>query len=381
MAEQSFRIILHIDLNAFFASCEIMLKPELEALPVVVVGSKSSKRGVVTTANYVARNYGIHSAMSLAQAKRKCPHLTVLKGNMDLYRRVSKQFMRILSQYSQLIEPASIDEAYMDVTHHFPQSDPLVIAQKIQAHIYHELRIGCSIGVAPNKFLAKMASDMEKPHGLTILRKRDLAHTLWLLPVEKMHGIGKSSAPKLKRLGINTIGELANVKENKKIEQLFGPHGLDWIKKAKGDDDRPIDPNRYDQPSSIGHSTTFPRDYSFDDEIKTELKQMCTKTANRLQLYSLYAKTITLQLKDTNFKQVSRSMSVEIPIQTENELFQMVEELFEEYWNGVPVRLVGVSTSNLVNSKKVIKQLNLFNYQSFVSEEKLSQTIQQLPQK
>ena len=381
MGTPIFRIIFHIDLNAFFASCETILRPELQNLPLAITGEKSSKRGIVVTANYVARQYGVHSAMPLMQAKKKCPHLVVASANFDLYRKISQQFIQLLHEYSDQVEKASIDEAYVDVTHLYQEIHPLHLAQQIQQRIFNELKIGCSIGVAPNKFLAKMASDMKKPNGITVLRKRDLPHILWPMPIEEMFGVGKASSPKLKQLGINTIGDLVHYKDVDKIEQLFGHHALKWIENAKGNDQNPINPNKYEVPSSIGHSTTFSKDYCFDEEIKAEAKRMCIKTSNRLKKYGLYAKTISIQLKDTSFKQITRSQTVQVPIQSVNELYPIIEELFDEHWEGQALRLIGVNTTNLVNTNKVTEQLNLFNYQSFASEEKLNQTIQQIKTK
>lgn len=381
MGTPIFRIIFHIDLNAFFASCETILRPELQNLPLAITGEKSSKRGIVVTANYVARQYGVHSAMPLMQAKKKCPHLVVASANFDLYRKISQQFIQLLHEYSDQVEKASIDEAYVDVTHLYQEIHPLHLAQQIQQRILNELKIGCSIGVAPNKFLAKMASDMKKPNGITVLRKRDLPHILWPMPIEEMFGVGKASSPKLKQLGINTIGDLVHYKDVDKIEQLFGHHALKWIENAKGNDQNPINPNKYEVPSSIGHSTTFSKDYCFAEEIKAEAKRMCIKTSNRLKKYGLYAKTISIQLKDTSFKQITRSQTVQIPIQSVNELYPIIEELFDEHWEGQALRLIGVNTTNLVNTNKVTQQLNLFNYQSFASEEKLNQTIQQIKTK
>ncbi|MBQ8993292.1 MAG: DNA polymerase IV [Turicibacter sp.] len=381
MPDSIFRIIFHIDLNAFFASCETTLRPELQHLPLAITGEKSSKRGIVVTANYVARQYGIHSAMPLLQAKKKCPQLVVVSANFDLYRKISQQFIGLLHEYSPLVEKASIDEAYIDVTHLYQEIHPLLLAQQIQNRILNELKIGCSIGIAPNKFLAKMASDMKKPNGITVLRKRELPQILWSLPIEEMFGIGKASSPKLRQLGIYTIGDLVHFKEVDKIEQLFGRHALKWIEDAKGNDQSPINPNKYEIPSSIGHSTTFPRDYCFDEEIKAEGKRMCIKTSNRLKKYGLYGKTISIQLKDTDFKQVTRSKTLEIPIQEVSDLYSIMEELFEEYWEGHPLRLIGVMTTNLVTTNKVTQQLNLFNYQSFANEEKLNETIQKIKTK
>ena len=381
MGTPIFRIIFHIDLNAFFASCETILRPELQNLPLAITGEKSSKRGIVVTANYVARQYGVHSTMPLMQAKKKCPHLVVASANFDLYRKISQQFIQLLHEYSDQVEKASIDEAYVDVTHLYQEIHPLHLAQQIQQRIFNELKIGCSIGIAPNKFLAKMASDMKKPNGITVLRKRDLPHILWPMPIEEMFGVGKASSPKLKQLGINTIGDLVHYKDVDKIEQLFGHHALKWIENAKGNDQNPINPNKYEVPSSIGHSTTFSKDYCFDEEIKAEAKRMCIKTSNRLKKYGLYAKTISIQLKDTSFKQITRSQTVQVPIQSVNELYPIIEELFDEHWEGQALRLIGVNTTNLVNTNKVTQQLNLFNYQSFASEEKLNQTIQQIKTK
>lgn len=356
-------------------------RPDLKDKPLVITGEKNSKRGIVTTANYVARKFGIHSAMPLLQAKKKCPQLVVLPANFDLYRQTSQQFIRILKSYTPLVEKASIDEAYLDVTDCFKSIHPVELAQQIQQRIATELQIGCSIGIAPNKFLAKMASDMKKPNGITILRKRDLPNLLWPYPIEEMHGIGKASAPKLKKLGIETIGDLASYEDVNKLEQLFGRHSLKWIDDAKGDDQTPVDPHRYDTLSSIGHSTTFPKDYSFEFEIKNQAKLMCFKTANRLKQHQVFAKTITLQLKYSNFKQVSRSKTVDIPLQTAEELYLVIEELFDEHWTGAPVRLIGVSTANFSKTRKVTEQLNLFNYQSFASEETLNQTLYQIKNK
>lgn len=381
MGEPIFRIIFHIDLNAFFASCEMVKRPDLKAKPLVITGRKNSKRGIVVTSNYEARKFGVYSAMSLQQALKQCPKLVVLPANYELYRQTSSKFMSILKSYTPLVEKASIDEAYLDVTEFYQQIHPIALAHQIQKQIATELQIGCSIGIAPNKFLAKMASDMKKPNGVTVLRKRDLENLLWHLPIEQMHGIGKASAPKLKHLGIETIGDLAKYQDLGRLEQLFGKHSLKWVENALGDDFTPVNPERYETLSSIGHSTTFATDYSFDLEIKKQAKLMCQKTANRLKQHRVFAKTISLQLKYANFKQISRSHTVEVPLQTTEELYAVIEELFDEHWTGDPVRLVGVSTANFTNTKKVSEQLTLFNYQSFTAEETLNQTVYRIQNK
>ena len=383
MEKPIFRIIFHIDLNAFFASCEIARRPELKDVPVAITGEKSSKRGIVTTANYVARKYGVSSAMPLVQAKRKCPNLVVIAANFNLYKQVSRQFLDLLHTYTDQVEKASIDEAYLDVTALFQEGGvhPVQLALQMQQRIFNELKIGCSVGIGPNKFLAKMASDMKKPNGITVLRKRDLPQLLWPRPIEEMFGVGKASAPKLKQLGIQTIGDMVHFHEVERLEWLFGSQALKWIEHARGEDLSIVDPQRYEVPSSIGHSTTFSKDYYFEREIKEEAKKMCLKTANRLKKYGLYAKTVSLQLKDTHFKQMTRSLTVSKPIQHMNELYPLVEGLFDDHWEGQPLRLIGVYTSNLVHTNKTTEPLNLFNYQSFVGEGKIRKTMEEIKNK
>ena len=383
MEKQGFRVIFHIDLNAFFASCEIALRPELRHKPVAVGGGGGNfSRGVVTAANYIARGFGVHSAMPMSQARKKCPKLVVLPGNFDLYRKVSKAFFEILREYSHLVEQGSIDEAYVDVSHHYGKTHPVELAKEIQARVLQELGVGCSIGVAPNKFLAKMASDMKKPNGLTVLRKRDLPQLLWPLPIGALYGIGKASAPKLQLMGIETIGDLANYPDLPRLEQLFGPHVLSWVEKARGNGSSRVAGADENTIASVGHSTTFHQDYFFEEEIKKAIGKMCRQTSNRLKKYGFYAKTVTLQVKYADFRTISRGRSFSVPIRDERDLYQVADELFDEHWEGEPVRLVGVSASNLTTSKKTEKEpLNLFNYHLFAQEEKVNAAIRTLNQK
>jgi len=375
------KVIFHIDLNAFFASCEAIDKPHLANVPMVVTGEKNSVRGVVTTANYAARKYGIHSAMPVKTALRKFPKLEILGANFAFYRDVSHQFITILKQYSPLVEQASIDEAYIDMSHYFPQQDAMKIAKHLQHRLQTELKIGSSIGIAPNKFLAKMASDMKKPNGITILRKKDIPAKLWPLPLGNMYGIGKASIPRFAKLGIETIRDLAQYEDTVKLIHFFGPHVMSQVAKANGNCTDKVDPKKYETPTSIGHSTTFNRDYILEAEILEEAKRMCSKTSARLKRHNLYAKTITLQIKYANFKNITRSKTVKEPIQNADDIYFYIVDLFEEYWDESPVRLIGASTSNLEGEKKDKKthhKLNLFNYKEFEKEEKLRQTVRDL---
>ena len=201
----SLQIIFHIDLNAFFASAEISQNPQLVGKPIVVC--RESRRSIITTASYEARKYGIHSAMPLFQAKKLCPQLITVPPHFALYKTLSQEFFQIISTFSKKLEVASIDECYVDMTEYIQEHhlQPYQVAQNIQKKVYNTLNLQCSIGIAPNKFLAKMASDMKKPMGITILTKRNFKEKLWHLPVGQMHGIGKKTVPKLEQHGIYTM--------------------------------------------------------------------------------------------------------------------------------------------------------------------------------
>ena len=215
------QIIFHIDLNAFFASAEISQNPQLVGKPIVVC--RESRRSIITTASYEARKYGIHSAMPLFQAKKLCPQLITVPPHFALYKTLSQEFFQIISTFSKKLEVASIDECYVDMTEYIQEHhlQPYQVAQNIQKKVYNTLNLQCSIGIAPNKFLAKMASDMKKPMGITILTKRNFKEKLWHLPVGQMHGIGKKTVPKLEQHGIYTIGDLAKYENYEKIRTVF----------------------------------------------------------------------------------------------------------------------------------------------------------------
>lgn len=385
MPNSLFRIIFHIDLNAFFAECEMIENPQYQHLPLAVTGARQNHRGVIVTANYPARQFGIKSGMPVATALRKCPKLKVVTSNFNLYKRISREFMMILQRYTPHVEKASIDEAYLDVTHYYQkQTHPVQLAKTIQDTIKKELKIGCSIGIAPNKFLAKMASDMKKPNGITVLRKRDLQQLLWPLSVSQMYGIGKASVPRLKYLGIETIEDLARYEKPEVIHQWFGKVGDKWLQHANGHDEEPVVANLDEKASSLGHSTTFPKDYVFESDILRELKKMCHKTAIRLQHQMLYAQTISLVMKKTQHKQMSRALTVATPLQSYDDLYRVAHQLFEEHWEGDPLRLIGISCSNLTETKKPKQQeqqLSLFDYMTYAKEEPLKQVMTSLKNK
>ena len=217
------RIILHVDMNTFYASVEMAHNPELKGKPLAIAGNARERRGIIVTASYEARKKNIKTTMPIWQAQKLCPELILMEPNFDRYRTASQGIFDLLRMYTPLVEPVSIDEGYLDITDYCEEQSPIEIAQTIQKRIMETMDLPCSIGIAPNKFLAKTASDMKKPMGITILRKREVPAKLWPLPVGEMHGVGEKTAEKLATIQVRTIGDLANASEVA-LKKLLIPH-------------------------------------------------------------------------------------------------------------------------------------------------------------
>ena len=366
------QIIFHIDLNAFFASCEVLAHPEYKDKPLVV--AHDSRRGIVSTASYEARKFGIHSAMPTYLAKEKCPNLIVVNPHFDLYKKISNQFFSVVQEYSKIIQIASIDECYVDMTkacnHH---GGIIQTAQKLQQEVYERTGISCSIGISPNKFLAKMASDMKKPMGITVLTRRNIKELLWPLEIGEMYGIGKKTAPKLIEIGINTIGDLANPKNFDKARNILGINTLIYYQHANGFDFSKVDDEQHDS-KSVGHSTTLEKDSSDENLLTETLQTLTSSVCARAKRYHLVGNSISITIKYSRFESVTRSTM--LPSYTNNyeELSSYVLSLFETHYENRPVRLLGVILQNTINEKQQIKQLSLFDYM----EEKENKTEQLL---
>lgn len=357
--EKKYKVIFHVDLNAFFASCEMAQNPALKSIPLGIGGSKD--RGVLTTANYEARKYGVSSAMPVGEARRLCPSLEVLPVNFPLYERYSNLFFDLLNEYSDSIEKASIDEGYLDMTTPRIDKHPLDLAKEIQQRLVDQYDLPVSIGIAPTMFLAKMASDMKKPLGITVLRKRDIEEKLWPLPIEYMHGIGKKTYPDLKLIGIQTIGDLATYQDEYKLSLVLGNRMAEMQAKANGFDDRVVDPNRYDDYKSIGNSQTYSLDLQTEEEVFDRLTPLTRKVVHRLVDDLSVAKTISIQIRYNDFTQITRSFTLEQHTDNFFDVFQIVERLYEENTSSKPIRLLGVSVSNLKPASEHFEQLNLFH--------------------
>lgn len=350
------RVIFHIDLNSFFASAEILKNSALEGQPVVVSGL--NRRSVVSTASYEARSYGVHSAMPLHMALEKCPDLIVVQGEYSWYEELSERFFKYLRKFSPFIEPASIDECYMDVTEAIKAyKRPLDLAWIIQKDVKEDLKLPCSIGVAPNKFLAKMASDMRKPMGITVLRKQEVPKKLWPLPISDMWGIGKKSVPILEENGIMTIGDLANPDNEKKVMTLLGKHAYQFIQNARGISSNQLNYNQSLQ--SISQSTTLDRDISEYDEVRTVFQRLAKALSSRAKAERLSGRLISVSIRYSDFSNMVRSVTITNYTNEENVLLEHALYLFDRNNNGKLIRHLGIGLASFQNAKSV-DQMNMF---------------------
>ncbi len=365
--KKKYRIIFHVDLNAFFASCEMAEDESLVKIPLGIGGR--GDRGVLTTANYVARKFGVSSGMNLVEAKRLCPNLLTLPVNFSLYNKYSQIFFNLLAEYSEIIEKGSIDEGYLDMTNLNEEIHPLDIAREIQERLLKEYKLPVSIGIAPNMFLAKMASNMKKPLGITVLRKRDIENKLWPLPIEKMYGIGKKTYPNLKLIGINTIGELVKYENKKKLKLVLGNRIEEFIDKAKGIDNRVVNPERHVEYKSIGTTQTYSTDIYDYQEAITKFVDLTKKVVNRLIADESIIKTINIQVRYNDFSQINRSKTLDFYTDNFYEVYQVVEQLFDDNQSDLPIRLLGVSVSNLKPSGNNFRQINIFNVSKEATKE------------
>lgn len=371
-------VIFHIDMNSFYASVEMAYNSKLKGKPVAIAGNPRERRGIVVTSSYEARAYGVRTTMPVWEAKKLCPNLIVIPPNFPLYREMSARIFKKLAEFTSLIEPVSIDEGYMDVTDH--HMHPITLANEIQQTLLKDLDIPCSIGIGPNKFLAKTASDMKKPLGITILRKRELPQKLWPLPIEEMYGVGEKTAEKMKEIDIKTIGELAKA-DVYILSQLLGINGERLIQRANGMDPRPVDPDSIHDFKSIGNSTTLRYDTVDEARIKQVLAQLTERVEERLIRRKLKGKTVQLMIRYHDRQTTTRSRKLPTYIQTKDEILPIILSLLSEHWTKHPVRLLGVTMQDLLDAKDVVEQLDIFTYKERNKQLDFKQTVKELKKK
>jgi DNA polymerase IV len=374
------RVILHVDMNSFYASVEMAYDSELKGKPVAIAGNVEERRGIIITCSYEARKFGVKTTMPLWEAKKLCPQLVIRKPNFERYRTASIAMFEILRNYTEMVEPVSIDEGYLDITDSYELGSPIEIAQSIQKRVLEQLDLPCSIGIAPNKFLAKTASDMKKPMGITILRKRDIPSVLWPLNTSEMHGVGKKTAEKLTTIGIHTIGELAAGNEIQ-LKSLLGINGIRIKERANGIDHRPVDPEAVSDFKSIGNSTTLPKDTSNQQELYRVLETLAKTVSVRLKRKNVLATTLGITIRFKDRKTITRSKKLSNPIQQKEDIASMAKQIFIKEWNGNPVRLLGITSYDLVEQDFAFKQLDLFSFEKDAKKEPLLKTLTTLRDK
>ena len=350
------RIILHIDMDAFFIAVEQRDNPALLGKPAAVCGSLS--RSVVTSATYEARPYGIRAGMSTQEAKRRCPQLILVEGNHSKYTKTSARIFSVLKEYTPLVEVASIDEAYLDITQsQLLLQSPLLIAQSIKDRIHKNEQLTCSIGVAPNKLLAKLGSSLKKPDGLVVIQKEDVEEILKDLPVSKLHGIGPKLTEALNSIGIFTCSQLGRFPISV-LTKRFGAIGEGLHEMGLGLDDSPVVPfDEEEDAKSISHSVTLEEDTSDSNILRKVLLQLSERVSRRMRREGFYGKRIALTVRYSDFFTFSKQKTFSKWMNSGNEIFPHAFEIFESISHPKPIRLLGVGVSLL---KKEGCQLDLF---------------------
>ena len=340
------RTILHVDMDAFYAAIEQRDRPELKGKPVIVGADPKGGRGrgVVATASYEARAFGVSSAMPISQAWKRCPHGVYLHPDMDKYAVVSRQVMEVLGRFSDCVEPVSIDEAFLDVTgSRRVFGDGAKLAARLKAAVREDTALTASVGVATSKLVAKVASDMRKPDGLVVVPAGTEAAFLAPLPIRRLWGVGPKTEEELARLGVHTIGALAALAPER-LERKLGTHGHDLTRLARGEDDRPVVAD-HGEAKSMGQEHTFDQDVADRARLRETLLDLSDAVARRLRSHGLRARTITLKYRDETFRTLTRAETVAEPTDAGDVLFRVTWRLFESVHGERRVRLLGIYAS------------------------------------
>lgn len=358
------KIIFHIDLNAFYASVEIILNPYLKD-KVFAVGGRGSyfRGGVLTTASYKAREYGIRSGMNVSEALDRFPQLIVVPNNFKAYKKYSEIFYNYLKQYSNQIYQASIDEVYMDVTDLMDEIHPIELAKKIQKELNEDYGLPVSIGIGPTLFLAKMGSDYKKPLGITVMRKRDVKRRLYSKPINIVFGIGRKTNEKLSNIDIFTVEDFLNPENQKKIITEIGENAYySTVDDLLGRSSDFVDVNKYAIPQSISNETTLNQDLNIIDLLKEMLDELFIETHERLIKEKLLCKTVFIKLRYSNFQTTTKTTSLAKYEDDYDRLNFLVNELFDVEYDGNPLRLIGVGFGNIIKKSDYREDRTLFNY-------------------
>ena len=370
--------IFHVDMNSFFASCEQAANPEYKGKPLIVCGDPKNRAGIVLAASYEAKAFGVKTTMLKHEAEKLCPNAVFVPSRHKFYSEVSRKVMAILDEFTPIKEQASIDEAYLDMTGTEKLfGDSLNAAKLIQSRIYNELNIGCSIGISTNKLLAKMASDMKKPMGITELYEKDVPEKLWKLPVGELFGVGKKTAEKLEQIGIYTIGNIAAT-EKEVLYNIFGEAMSKYLyESSRGIGNDKLDPDGTVENQSIGNENTYEHDLTDKDEIKRELMFISDSVGYRLRKEGKKARSVTVKIKYYDFKVITRSKTIPDNIVSTDAIYRIATELFFLNWNGYGVRLLGITVSGFEEND----QLSLFGADAKSKQNRVDESVDELRSK
>jgi DNA polymerase-4 len=377
------KVIFLVDMNAFYISCEMARNPELKGKPAAVAGDPKNRSGIILTANYEARSFGVKTTMVLHEAKKLCPGIVFVPPDHAYYQKMSEKVMGILSRYTPIVQINSIDEAWLDMTGcEALFGEPIAIAQKIMADIQNELDLWCSIGISENRFLAKMASERKKPLGITEIWIKDISEKLWPLAVREMYGIGKQTEQKLQKMGIYKIGDLAR-SERALLTNHFGKYGLELYQLANGMDHSSVAVSTAHDSKSISRSTTLSKDTNDIKYIEKILLDLAEEVGTEARQNNYRGKTVSIVIKYSDFKSITRQRTVS-PTYLTKEIYQTGLELINEHWHGSPmIRLLGIGITNFQDAE--MEQLSFFDELGLEDknekEEKLERAIDKIREK
>ena len=357
------RIIFHCDLNGFYASVELLSHPDLRDVPMAVCGDPHSRHGIILAKNEPAKKFGVQTAETIWQAKKKCPDLVLLPPHHGLYHEYSKKVNAIYDEYTDLVEPFGIDESWLDVTHtlHLFGGDARALADQIRSRIKQELGLTVSVGISFNKVFAKLGSDYKKPDATTVISQENWKEIVWPLPVGDLLYVGGAARKLLKQYGVSTIGQLAACSEDM-LETLMGKMGTQLYEYANGLDSAPVR-SRYDaEPvKSVGNGTTFPRNLTTQEQVHAGIAMLADSVATRLRHYGLYAGGVQVTIRDPDFHDRSRQCQMSAPTHLIRDLTETATDLVHQLWKPpTPIRAMTVTAIHLVPEGQAYEQVDLF---------------------
>ena len=367
------RVILHCDLNCFFASVELLRYPALRDVPVAVCGDPESRHGIVLAKNEAAKQLGVKTAETIWQARQKAPHLITLPPHHSLYREYSRKVNTIYGQYTDLVEPFGIDESWLDITGsmHLFGGDGKAIADQLRERLREELGLTISVGVSFNKIFAKLGSDYRKPDATTVIDRGNWQAIVWPLPVGDLLGVGRSTQKLLRQYGVETIGQLAAF-PRQTLETLLGKHGTQLHDYANGLENSPVRPQHEAEPvKSVGNGTTFPQNLTRWEEVRSGLAVLSDSVAGRLRRQGLYCGGVALTIRNAQFRQFSRQVRLDAPTHLQKDIYQTALALARQSWHAPdPIRALTVTALYLTDSADSFQQLDLLDGAAAQREEK-----------